>query len=92
MPVELSTTPNMISGRSGRVEGIMPPGPYHCPRCEKDLLHDKRYCPLFPEVEPPDDIGYHEGKPFRLAGKKWDRCVCLIHTCYDIRAMRARRE
>jgi len=66
----------------------MPDETYHCDPCGKTLRHNTGYCPLFPEVEPPEDIGYHEGKPIRLAGKKWDRCVCLIHTCYDIRAMR----
>jgi len=47
-----------------------------CPSCHKLLRHDRGFCPLFPEVEPPKDWG----EP----GKKWSACVCLVHTCYDI--------
>ena len=42
-----------------------------CVSCQRWLVHDKWYCPLFPDVNisPP--------------GKKWDKCVCLIHTCFE---------
>jgi len=68
---------------------------YTCGRCRKTLPHDKRYCPLFPEVEPPPgivcvDTGFGL-KAQRVPGKKWDRCVCLVHTCYDLAAMRRGR-
>ena len=48
---------------------------HYCPRCEKTLRHDKGYCPLFPEVEPPHG---HE---------KWSQCICLVHTCFDAAAL-----
>lgn len=51
-----------------------------CDYCEKTLRHDKGYCPLFPDVEPPPSYG--------KLGKKWAKCVCLVHTCYDAAALR----
>lgn len=42
--------------------------------CGKHLQHDRRYCPLFPEVLPP----LHWSAAYRH--EKWSRCVCLIHT------------
>ena len=61
---------------------------YTCPRCKKTLAHDKRYCPLFPEVEPPAELSFDDKHMTRVPGKKWDRCVCLVHTCYDLDARR----
>lgn len=67
-----------------------------CNTCLRWLEHDQRYCPLFPEVEPP----YIERKlrtpiltPMGLdthesvRDKKWSECSCLIHTCYDAHAL-----
>lgn len=52
-----------------------------CPTCRKTLHHDKRYCPLFPEVQPPPELSFDDKRMTRVPGKKWDRCVCLVHTC-----------
>ncbi|KKL97839.1 hypothetical protein LCGC14_1830390 [marine sediment metagenome] len=41
-----------------------------CKSCQQLLEHDRGYCPLFPNVEP-------------VRGKKWTKCVCTVHTCYD---------
>ena len=48
-----------------------------CKSCLQWLAHDLRYCPLFPKV----------------AGvKKWDECVCTVHTCYDAGAAGIKRD
>lgn len=64
---------------SDRCPSADPPLPETtCSHCLKRLRHDMSFCPLFPEVEPPHGC------------KKWDRCVCLVHTCYDAAALRRR--
>lgn len=41
---------------------------YLCQSCKKSIYHDKRYCPEYPKVR---------------GVKKWERCVCTIHTCFS---------
>lgn len=42
-----------------------------CDSCQHWLVHDQVFCPLFPNIQPSST------RP-----PKWDRCVCLIHTCF----------
>jgi len=49
-----------------------------CTSCLRWLRHDQRYCPLFPDVDPPK--GFCESNV-----RKWSRCLCKIHTCFDAR-------
>ena len=48
-----------------------------CESCQRWLVHDQLYCPLFPDTLTAAMV--------YLAAKrlKWDRCVCLVHTCYE---------
>ena len=50
-----------------------------CETCQRWLEHVQRLCPLFPDVKPGNSDGYGPGRPL----KKWNICVCLIHTCYQ---------
>ena len=56
------------------------------------LAHVRDYCPNFPDVKPPNvtrllrhpihtpmDTDNYESVP----GKKWTKCVCTVHTCFD---------
>lgn len=56
-----------------------------CGMCLRWLVHDQGYCPLFPDVKPPNEYALFpsSGKP----GKKWTACCCLTHTCYDAREL-----
>ena len=63
-----------------------------CTSCQRWLAHDQDYCPLFPDVLPPMTVrrlGYTIDTPMGtddckvIAGKKWGKCVCLVHTCHD---------
>lgn len=60
-----------------------------CHDCRKRLAHDQRYCPLFPDVQPPTVYDHEHyrasGEVRRVPGEKWGRCVCLIHTCFRAR-------
>jgi hypothetical protein len=54
-----------------------------CTSCKQWLRHDKRWCPLYPEVSPPLQPFYRIGSIVQsyAPGKKWSRC--LVHTCFD---------
>ena len=54
-----------------------------CSNCGKRMEHNERYCPLFPDVEPPEVRHYFPGSAAFTAspGVKWGTCHCLIHTC-----------
>ena len=52
-----------------------------CQTCKQRLWHNKRYCPLFPDVVPP--FHWTGFEAIRVQEHKWENCVCLIHTCYD---------
>ena len=47
-----------------------------CKKCLQWLAHEIRYCPLFPKV---------------AGTKRWDECVCLVHTCFDAKAAGIKR-
>ena len=61
-----------------------------CETCQRWLVHDKRYCPLFPDVKPPKEyvLFPQHGKP----GKKWTKCCCLIHTCSQAEKVKDREK
>ena len=48
-----------------------------CEGCQRWLEHDQSYCPLFTNIAPPYDSLMFE------PGKKWTKCVCLVHTCSE---------
>ena len=61
-----------------------------CESCQRWLEHDQRYCPLFPlaygpmrklkhPIHTPMGTDTHGSAPI----KKWKKCVCLVHTCYE---------
>ncbi len=57
-----------------------------CESCCRWLLHDRLWCPLFPAVKAPPVFSFtSSGK--RAKGRKWSRCVCLEHTCYDAKEL-----
>jgi len=47
------------------------PERYWCKMCLRWLAHETSQCPLFPDAP----------------GKKSSECSCLIHTCYDAKAL-----
>lgn len=53
-----------------------------CENCQRWLEHEIGYCPLFPNKSP---TGPKE------TGKKWDECICLMHTCYQAPKRRSRK-
>ncbi|KKN68921.1 hypothetical protein LCGC14_0445780 [marine sediment metagenome] len=55
-----------------------------CTSCQQLLKHDRRYCPLFPGVNPPHRRVVVDGVLCTtMVGRKWSKCACLVHTCSD---------
>mgnify|MGYP000979559254 CR=1 FL=1 len=59
------------------------PAVVECQNCHKRLAHNKRYCPLFPETDPPPIRHYlpNSAAFTEEPGRKWGSCPCTIHTC-----------
>lgn len=58
------------------IEAVVEPRVF-CESCQQWLEHNQYYCPLFPDVNPPQQPWYTR------VHTKWTECVCLVHTCYD---------
>ena len=48
-----------------------------CSSCEKNLGGHSMFCP-------------ENNTLMKSSYKKWNECVCFVHTCYDAKAIRAK--